>query len=639
MNAGSPELLDILSTESPATPERAQPSPGTVAEIVTRALDEAGTVAALLVADAAGGGGAPRLLWANASLQQLLGFDAMADPDRAVTALLGELADQDASCLAKAFAGTAQGRDLTIRRAEGLPRTLGVRLVPVCAAEGGAPQIILLGRDVTEHRRQAAAEARTRLLLFSALASAGVALLVCTPDGRLAFVNPQMTEMLGHPNGALNGIELTEILHPADAARLRAQQTAQDRDPRPFDLPLRLIRADGTELLARMHARLIERPEIGRLRICTLIPDAPATQPALHRGPLMLATRLELAGLAASGDSPDPATTEALRLAEGILDRRIHTPDHWSRTGPVRFLLCLVGETEGAIAFRASELAEELRRELSALGGGEVSVVTDLRPLAAGEAAAPDLLARQLEERLDSLRQERAAEARRTLAEVASTLTLETIAARPRPVASAAPAPPELRWVDIEQGAWRRIAVARTALPPEETKGYDLGTLRFSLVRPVLAASRGPFTWLLPIGFDGFEPKRRAMETMDVLRTLLPAPPGKLIPVLTDIPSNAGNRRTGDLLRLLRSIGHGAGVTADSLDALPYDPQDRAASLVVADTRILLEGLAKRPKQTTQLIARVVAHGARVAARGPAGEAEIDLLFRVGCDFVVPLQA
>ncbi len=604
----------------------------TVPGIVTAALDAAETVVALLASGTASG--APRLLWGNGALGRLLGFDPLADRERAVNALLGELAEQDAPCLAAAFAGTAQRRDLTIRRTEGSPRTLGVRLMPVREA-GGATHLVLLGRDITDRRRQSATEARTRMLLFSAIASAGVALMVCTPDGKLAFVNPLLTEVLGHPTGALNGVELTEILHPADAARLRTQQSAQDRDPKPFDLPVRMLRADGTEMLARLHTRLVERPETGRLRICTLIPDPPALQPGARGEPLMLATRLEIAGLPEAG-------AEALRLAEAILDRRLRTPDSWSRTGPGRFLLCLGGDSQEAIAFRASELAEELRRDLAALGpagGGEgVSVITDLRPLAAGEAAAPDLLARQLEDRLDSLRQERAAEARRTLAEVTKTLALETIPARHRAAAAGA-TPPDLRWMDLEQEAWRRIAVALTALPEEETKGYDLGTLRNTLARPLLAGSRGPVAWLLPVGFDGFEPKSRAMETMEMLRTLLPPAPGRLIPVLTELPSNAGNRRTGDLLRMLRSVGQGAGVTTASLDALPYDPQDRAASLVIADTRGLLEALERRPRQVAQHIARLIANGARVAARGPASEAEIELLLRSGCDFVVPLPA
>lgn len=603
--------------------------PAAIGALVAVALDEADTVVVVIApgANVASSG----LVWANGAAGRLLGFDPMAEPARAVAALFGGAS----AALANALAGRAGNADLPVRNAGGAARILGARLMPANDVAGPA-QVVLLGRDISDRRRQTAAEVSARLLLVQAFAAAAVAVFVATADGRLALVNPELTQILGHPIGALNGAETTTILHPGDRAAWLSALAAQDRDGKPFATALRLVRRDGEHVVARLETRVAERPETGRVRVCTVLPDQPAVT-VTRSGPLMLATRLEVAGIAdtdAAASADSFGRVEA--AAEAVFARVTAPPDSWSKTGVGRYLLCLGGDSQDAIAFRATTIADEVRRQIQGLSDrlGAVDVVTDLRPLAAGEAGASELLARQLEDRLAGLRQARATAARETLA-----TTLGALRCVASPVLTQGGRETAMRYVDLERQAWQRIAVAAAALPAEETEGLRSTELRLGLAAPLLDAAPQPQAWLLPIGFESFEQRSRGAQLMDTLRGLAPSPPGRLIPVLTELTANAGNRRIGDLLRQLRGLGQGAGVTVNSLEALPFDLLDRVATLVVVEAPMLLEALARRPKVTAQSIARLADHGAKLLVRGAIGPEQIDALLKGGADFVVASDA
>lgn len=599
--------------------------PAAIGALVTAALDEADTVVVVVApgASLASSG----LVWANGAAGRLLGFDPMVEPARAVAALFGGAS----AAFSDALAGRAGNTDLPVRNAGGAARILGARLMPANDIDGPT-QVVLLGRDISDRRRQSAAELSARLLLVQAFAAAAVAVFVATADGRLALVNPQLTQLLGHPIGALNGAETVTIIHPGDRGAWVTAIAAQDRDGKPFATALRLVRSDGEHVLARLEARVAERAETGRVRVCTVLPDQPAATPA-RSGPLMLATRLEVAGLAnADGAATADAFARVEAAAEEVFGRRTAPPDSWSKTGVGRYLLCLGGDSEDAIAFRATTIADEVRRQIQGMSDrlGAVDVVTDLRPLAAGEAGASELLARQLEDRLAGLRQARATTARETLA-----TTLGALRCVASPVLAQGGRETGMRFIDLERQAWQRIAVAAAALPAEETEALRSTPLRLGLAAPLLDAATQPQAWLLPVGFEDFEQRSRAAQLMETLRGLVPQPPGRLIPVLTELTANAGNRRIGDLLRQLRGLGQGAGVTVSSLEALPFDLLDRVATLVVIDAPMLLEALARRPKVTAQSIARLADHGAKVLARGAVGPEQVATLLKGGADFIV----
>lgn len=58
--------------------------------------------------------------------------------------------------------------------------------------------------------RQAATEAYFRCCPLPAA--------IADPSGRLVAANPKLTTLLGHPDGALDGVHLSELLHPEDRA-------------------------------------------------------------------------------------------------------------------------------------------------------------------------------------------------------------------------------------------------------------------------------------------------------------------------------------------------------------------------------------------------------------------------------------
>jgi PAS domain-containing protein len=604
-------------------------APAAIHDMIVTALANSDAVVAAIRPE--GEGGRPRLAWSNAAAVRLLGFDPMAEPRRAEALLFGA-GGLRAAALAAAFAGEARNEDIRFRAPDGSLRTLGARLMPAEDPAGGRC-LVLLGRDLSARRQRSTAEQRARILLLTAVSAAAVPVFVCGTDGRIGWANPQLGTLLGQEPADLADIDFASLVHAGDRLRLQTATSSQDRDGEPFELALRLLPAAGGDVLVRLHGRLCDRAETGRIRVFTAIPDT-GHSGAPADGPLMLATRIELGGLAARGEElSSDLLARAADATEAVLRRAAPPPDSWSRTGPTKFLACLGGETQEAIAYRAAALADEIRRELLVLadrpGAEAVSVVTDLQPLSAGDLSAPELLARRLEDRLGTLRREREAEARRVIATAMDTLTCEALRVVGRGGRDAG-----MRLLELEPAGWRRVAVAVASLPAEEVEGVDRSALRFSLAAPMLAAATEARLWLLPVSFEAFEPKSRALRTLETMRGLLPPPPGRIVPVLSDIPAAAGNWRIGDLLRQLRGLGAGVGVAATSLEQLPFDLQDRTATMVLGEAAMLAESLARRPRATAQAIQRITAHGARVLAVGPADAAQSALLLDGGCEFV-----
>jgi hypothetical protein len=263
--------------------------------------------------------------------------------------------------------------------------------------------------------------------------------------------------------------------------------------------------------------------------------------------------------------------------------------------------------------------------------GRSLTAITDPEPVLAAEAAAPADLARQMEGRLGQVRAQREAEARRVLADGISSLACTSL-----PLIGRSQLGTTWRLVDLEATTWRRMATATITLPAAETEGLDPTTLRLGLAAAAMAPRRDPTSWLLPVGFEAFEPRSRANRTMEALRELLPVAPDRLVPVLNDVPAAAGNRRVGDLLLLLRSLGGAAGIAAETPEALPCDPQEKTAGFILLDALPLLEALRRRPKAAAAGIARLTATGARIVCSGARDAEQMTELLRAGCEFVVP---
>lgn len=122
---------------------------------------------------------------------------------------------------------------------------------------GGRPTMVILGRDVTERRRQGdllrAAEERFRLTFEHA--PIGVAMTGL--DGRWIRVNQALCSMLGYTADELLARSFQEVTHPDDLAQDLALVGELYRGERTFyEHPKRYIRKDGATIDVLLHVSL-----------------------------------------------------------------------------------------------------------------------------------------------------------------------------------------------------------------------------------------------------------------------------------------------------------------------------------------------------------------------------------------------
>jgi len=99
--------------------------------------------------------------------------------------------------------------------------------------------------------------------------SSPVAAALERADGRLMRVNDACARLFGVGREALIGVDLVERVHPDERAAAAARRAAPDR-PATDTCECRLLRGDGRELRARVHAAEMTRGEAQPLRLLVL---------------------------------------------------------------------------------------------------------------------------------------------------------------------------------------------------------------------------------------------------------------------------------------------------------------------------------------------------------------------------------
>ncbi len=635
-----------------AAPRHSHGTPGH-GSLILDALDRAGNIVAVLEPDAGG----LRVVAANNALAATLGRPT-SEIEGAPADFLGDADPEGAARLAAAVAADAPLRDeLRCRTAAGGEVWLEVHMMPA-TVEGSPRRFVLLGHDVTARHRRAATEEAMQALLAQAFQHAGAAMAVAATNGVVVMANPCFQALSGRPAERIVGREMLDNLHPQDHALAKAMRERQVADGRPYELPLRVIRPDGHVRPVVMHAVLLERRDLKRFRIVTLIENperapGPAAAPAEppRPEPVVLAGRIRLIGLEdvrdALGDRWPAMAERAMACAEHVLRRRLGPRETFSRAADgAGFVVCFAARDADESAFRAAGIAREVRArligEVDDPGVATITAVTDPRPLSGAEVAeVGEGLTQRLEQRLSARQTELGQRARDRLAEAAADARCDVL-----PLAAPSGAPVPLVLVDLPRATRMAIESALLTLPEGETRGFDPTLLRLEgLMELLMGDPTGPAgcaaSLLLPVDFESLGQRGRAERCLERLRGLTQPMRARLVPILWQVPEDAVRVRVEDALRLLRPFGRSVGVELADPENPPFDLRTKLANLAVVDaaTLLRLHRRGGRPGAPSPAVQRLRLDGLRVVVRhadgAPAHHADGAELAAAGADLVL----
>jgi PAS domain S-box-containing protein len=268
--------------------------------------------------------------------------------------------------------------ELLCRRKDGTRFWFGFHLMRV----RGPPPVhfILLGRDITESLQARQQQAAIQGLLAKVFVCVKAPVAIVSENGTIQMSNPALEELLGYPAGGLVGKLATDCNVPGDRPAAVAARQRQTEDGHDYSLQTRLSRADGTELPVVLTSITVQREDLRRFRIVTVLPRPSEPPATVH-----VAGKIRLIGLdevkEALGSRWAAVAARAMASAEHVIRRRCGPHDSFSRTPDGGFLICFVGTTEEEAGFRAAALAREIRTRL--VGDGETEVTANVSAIAA----------------------------------------------------------------------------------------------------------------------------------------------------------------------------------------------------------------------------------------------------------------
>ena len=269
-------------------------------------------------------------------------------PEESAPAVRRALAEARASGIARytAFGPTAKGT----------PKWWDVTVTRLPGAEGTAPRLLSVARDVTEarHAEAALAESEAR---FRAITDAMPQMVWSTrPDGHHDFYNRRWYELTGTTPEQSDGEGWNPVFHPEDQPRAWATWQHSLETGEPYEIEYRLRMADGTYRWMLGRALPVRDPATGAITrwfgTCTDIEETVAAREALARSReeleaiveertlhlqetqarLAQAQRMEALGQLAGGIAHDfNNVLQAVQGGAGLIERRPTDPESVGR--------------------------------------------------------------------------------------------------------------------------------------------------------------------------------------------------------------------------------------------------------------------------------------------------------------------
>src|SRR4051812_32244975 len=181
--------------------------------------------------------------------------------------------------------------EMLCRRQGGTPFWLGLHLMPV--RDATPPCCVILGRDITEslQARQQQAAIQGQLAKVFLCVKAPVAIV--SDSGLMQMTNPALDQLLGYAPGGLVGKRDIDCAAPSARASAMAARQRQAEDGQDYAVPSRLLRADGSEVAVEITSITVQRDDLRRFRILTVLRHADeAPSVSVH-----VAGKIKLVGL------------------------------------------------------------------------------------------------------------------------------------------------------------------------------------------------------------------------------------------------------------------------------------------------------------------------------------------------------
>jgi PAS domain S-box-containing protein len=542
--------------------------------------------------------------------------------------------DQWAELRAAALRSESFRSQLLLARKAGAPFWFGLHLMSVHSSK--PPCFVVLGRDITARLQDERQQAAVQSLLAKVFLCVKTPVAIVTDSGFIQMTNPALDALLGYPPGSLVGKLAIELNAPSALEAARAARERQVSDGHDYTIATRLLHATGQEIPAGITSITVQREDLRRFRIITVLARSEGTPPVAVR----VAGKIKLIGLEdvkeALGARWDAVAARVLATAEHVVHQRCGPQDSYSRTADAGFLICYGDASEEEAAFRAAMLAREIRNRL--IGEGESEAASEVSAVAAavhvsdvpGQSA--DMLAAAIGERLNRRLAEIEARARETLR-----LAVRTATCQHEPVRSLRTREVVAHCVRLPWQQEQSVLAAYSSLSMQERQSFDFDRLVLGLAAEHaitnIAEGAAPLT-LVNVDFEVFLDRRRTERYVAACQQLDGRLRERLILVLSGMPKGFPKSRVLDCVMRLRPFCHGVGVQSDTMEPPALDLSSLGVSLIVLRDDRQSAKTTKDVERLTKQIDSLHAHQARVLVRHVESWLESKPFAAAGVDFI-----
>lgn len=557
----------------------------------------------------------PQIVYVNLAFAQTTGLrpaDVIGQPAR----ILGKPGSDHNLLVRVIAAGRGEGgsAEVAIRSPDGRTTRLDLRIHPV--SDGSAPitHFVAVGHELTQQDRSLPERVGTDRLLASIFAVIDQGVSIVDEQGRVILINPAYSRLFGWQPEDLVGQHFGKVMQEDVRSEIETLHRRAMTTDAPYRISHALQRRDGSVVQVRATWAVVTQPDGRRYRVASILPTeetqvvetvaatvAPRDFEAVtreqlarrHRGTPVVAGKLRLVGVEevkqATGERWPKLRERTLRVAAGIIRKRLSNADVFSVTADDGFVICFADLDEEAAAFKAKAVAEEIRATLiGELGAPEAARITAHAaaiPVEAADVEAAGSIAGVLEARLEQSRREIEKQAYTLLRKAVETakITLDPVFA-----ASGQRSPIVLTQLpNILRLKLGRVQAA-LADDPAITLETDLLVLGLTTAHATAALHRGANQlYIVPVDCDNFLARNRAEKYLQVCRAISDGVRQHLLFELRNLPAQIYQARVAEFLQMLAPFARGTAIEIAAPLSKTLDMAQLRVSIVSVDARCL----------------------------------------------------
>jgi PAS domain S-box-containing protein len=384
---------------------------------------------------------------------------------------------------------------------------------------------IIIGRDITQARRQAMQESETQRLLASVFLRIPLAVAIVQADGTILMANPGLQQLLGYRQEELVGLSVEKLIPPEYREVARTARTKQFSDGEAYSLRMTTLLRSEARLPIILHVSLLrDQNDPRRLRIVAIIPDKAlaepehvdasgairaAAQPPQHIGQLRAINMSALR--TAFGDAWPRVSSQAMMMAERHIKQCLGPADAFCRAEDDQFIIWFDDEDEMRNASILTRLTRDIRIHFLTEFGDVVAGQIRSVMITAKVGEDPGKPSSQLLKQFQDKQRSDAADA---------TALLEEIQAQPvadlRLVTGRDGRTQTMAFVDFAPSVRRRVArILAMSDDPDWTAQFDLW--RLDLAMRGLARRSDRLAVLVPLAWSTVTSKDSRRELNELL--------------------------------------------------------------------------------------------------------------------------